>query len=163
MAVLCAPQRVVYCASDTNLKHCEAVASAVAEIASVVPGLMEYRGTVTWGEVASLRARHAPVTIVADIPRELMADVPSDVLAVTFALPDLETMCLGYVPIALLWAEGEIGPEHAYSVITHELMHSLGAEHASGDVHWQTVMDRAPTHHGLAIIDRNWLRAVYGG
>lgn len=165
MAVVCAPERVIVCAEDTLPGHCALVEGAVAEFNAVVPGLLSYQGVRSWDAIGRAKAAGLPWTVIADIERAAVPSLDKNTLAVTLVHPTPDTMCLGFTPIGLLWAEGELTIESQYQVIMHEMLHSLGAAHADTMCPWSTLMRPALNseyRHGLSIIDRNWLRAVYG-
>lgn len=166
IALQCAPERPVYCAEDLSPERCELVIAAVEEVNAVVPDLLVYAGHLTWEQIAELQRAKTPITVWASLTRAQARDggLPETVLGVTMLRPNDATMCVEFVPIALVWAEGELTPKEEAQVVRHELMHSLGAGHADPESRFSTIMRpglSSERREGLSKADRNWLRAVY--
>lgn len=181
MAVLCEPARKVYCTADERSEVCLDVKRAIEEIDAVVPGLLVYGGTIDWDYARILRDSNQHVTVTGNFTRADMyeqaapgrspkqqaalASQLANILGMTVVQPADGSVCIPFVPILFVFNAGELTPADQYQVIIHEMMHSIGAGHAETNLPWQTVMrpGLASEHRaGLSIVDRQWLRAVYG-
>lgn len=165
IATICQAGREVWC--EKGNPECEAVALAVQAIDEVVPGLLVYRGELEKvALIALFNKTPGPRLTVVVRGDGVPADYKELAIAMTLMAPEPRQACLGNVPIILVWPSAALSTVEWRQVVLHEMLHSLGFNHASESCPYSTVMRPALSQErrvGLSKADANALRAVYGG
>lgn len=157
---------------STTPEERAALEEALAEINSVIPGLVHYKGTVKNASEAYDQHLMGVNTVMGHPQRwnpknKEEAAANKGTLAVTvMALEPPIRRCLPPTPIIILADLSKLSsPEHLKMVMLHEVVHSLGFDHASPFSEIPTVMkpniSKVPLTH-LTDADKASIRAVYG-
>ncbi len=162
VGALCEMGRPIWCEKGEPL--CVNAEQAVKEINAVVPGLLVWKGQATHEQLAAMTSdSNQRVTFVirgVGVP-EAYAGLP---IAMTMLHAEAKQACLLTMPIIIIWPLGALNQADWNQVILHELMHSIGADHAGEDCPYSSVEHPSLQEEhrvGLSGTDINWLRAVY--